>query len=73
VATSAPFVDNPASIAVSRRNGHHDNGVDRAAREGIMMEQLRFRLTRNDWLRHRAVGIRVDRFQRCRPLFGLDY
>jgi RimJ/RimL family protein N-acetyltransferase len=73
VATSASFVDNPASIAVSRRNGYHDNGVDPAAREGVMVEQLRFRLTRDDWLRHRSVEVRVDGFERCRPLFGLDY
>jgi RimJ/RimL family protein N-acetyltransferase len=73
VATSASFVDNPASIAVSRRNGHQDNGVDRVTREGVMVEQLRFRLTRDDWQRHRAVEVQVDGFDRCRPLFGLGY
>jgi hypothetical protein len=67
------FADNPASIAVSRRNGYQDNGVDRAARERVMAEQLRFRLTRDDWQRHRAVEVGVDGFERCRPLFGLDY
>jgi RimJ/RimL family protein N-acetyltransferase len=71
VATSASFVDNPASIAVSRRHGYRDNGVDRMAREGAMAEQLRFRLTRDDWERHRAVDVRVEGFERCRPLFGL--
>jgi len=73
VATSVSFVDNPASIAVSRRNGYQDNGVDRAAREGAMVEQPRLRLTRDDWQRHRAVEVRVDGFDRCRPLFGLGY
>jgi RimJ/RimL family protein N-acetyltransferase len=71
VATSASFVDNPASIAVSRRNGYRDDGVDRMAREGVMVEQLRFRLTRDDWQKHRAVDVRVEGFERCRPLFGL--
>jgi RimJ/RimL family protein N-acetyltransferase len=71
VATSASFVDNPASIAVSRRHGYRDDGVDRMAREGVMVEQLRFRLSRDDWERHRAVDVQVDGFERCRPLFGL--
>ncbi|AKN16120.1 hypothetical protein MHAE_05177 [Mycobacterium haemophilum DSM 44634] len=71
VATSASFVDNPASIAVSRRNGYQDNGVDRMAREGTLAEQLRFRLTRDDWQRHRSVEVQVEGFDGCRTLFGL--
>lgn len=71
VATSASFPDNPASIAVSRRLGYQDDGVDRLAREGAMAEMRRFRLTRDDWRRHRAVDVRVDGFDRCRALFGL--
>ncbi|CAM2888881.1 N-acetyltransferase [Mycobacterium intermedium] len=71
VATSASFVDNPASIAVFRRNGYRDDGVDRMAREGVMVEQLRFRLTREDWERHRATEVRVEGFERCRGLFGV--
>ncbi len=71
VATSASFIDNPASIAVSRRNGYQDNGVDRLAREGAVAEQLRLKLTRDDWQRHRTVEVRVDGFDRCRPMFGL--
>jgi len=73
VATSASFADNPASIAVSRRNGYQDNGIDRVAREGDMVEQLRFRLSRNEWQQHRTVEVQVDGFERCRSLFGLDY
>lgn len=72
VATSQSFTDNAASIAVSRRLGYQDNGVDRLAREGTPAETLRFRLTREDWERHRAVEVRVDGFERCRPLFGLE-
>lgn len=71
VATSMSFVDNPASIAVSRRTGYQDNGVDRVARDGVVAEQLRFRLTHDEWQRHRAVEVQVDRFDRCRGLFGL--
>jgi RimJ/RimL family protein N-acetyltransferase len=68
VATSTSFVDNPASIAVSRRNGYHDNGVDRLARKGAVAELLRLRLTRDDWQRHRTVEVQVEGFDRCRPL-----
>ncbi len=71
VATSTSFVDNPASIAVSRRVGYRDDGVERVQREGLMVEQLRFRLTRADWHRRRDLDVRVDGFERCRPLFGL--
>lgn len=71
VAMSASFVDNPASIAISRRNGYQDNGVHRMAREGAVVEELRFRLTRADWQRHRNVEVQVDGFEGCRRLFGL--
>lgn len=73
MANSASFVDNPASIAVSRRIGYQDNGMERMAREGAVAEMQRFRLTRQDWERHRAVDVRVDGFDRCRPLFGLGW
>jgi RimJ/RimL family protein N-acetyltransferase len=76
IATSASFVDNPASAAVSRRLGYRDDGVDRKTREGASgkeaVDALRFRLTREDWQRHRSVEVRVDGFDRCRPIFGLD-
>jgi RimJ/RimL family protein N-acetyltransferase len=73
VATSSSFVDNPASIAVSRRSGYQDHGVSQVAREGVPAEQVRFRLTREDWQRHRSVDVRVEGFERCRPIFGLAY
>ena len=71
VAVSTSFADNPASIAVSRRNGYKDNGVDRLTRDGTMAEALQLRLTRDDWQRHRTLEVQVDGFDRCRPLFGL--
>lgn len=72
VATSASFVDNPASIGVSRRVGYQKNGVKRLARDGAMVEALQFRLTRDEWQRRSSVDVRVDGFDRCRPIFGLD-
>jgi RimJ/RimL family protein N-acetyltransferase len=73
VATSSSFVDNPASIAVSRRNGYRDNGVSQGAREGVLAEQVRFRLTREDWQQHRSVDVQVEGFDHCRSIFGLAY
>lgn len=73
VATPASFVDNPASIAVSRRIGYRDDGSEQTAREGIMLDQLRFRLTRHDWQRRHADTVRVEGFDRCRAVFGLSY
>lgn len=72
VATSTSFVDDAASITVSRRNGYQEDGIDRLAREGKMVETLRFRLTREDWQRHRAAKVQVDGFDSCRALSGLD-
>ncbi|ACC43293.1 conserved hypothetical protein [Mycobacterium marinum M] len=71
-ATSAAFADNPASIAISRRQGYRENGVDRVAREGAAAQRVRFRLTRDDWLRQRHVEVRVEGFDRCRELFGVS-
>ncbi|CAM4199223.1 Putative succinyl-CoA transferasec [Mycobacterium basiliense] len=72
IATSESMTDNPTSIAVSRRAGYQINGVDRVARDGLMVELLRFRLTRDDWQRHRTVEVQVDGFDQCRGLFGLS-
>lgn len=72
VASSGAFADNFASIAVSRRIGYQDNGVNRLARDGVMAEELRFRLTRDDWERHRTIDVCVEGFDSCRQLFGLD-
>lgn len=71
VATSTSFMDNPASIAVSRRVGYRDNGTDQIQREGVLVERQHFQLTRADWWRHRRIDVRVDGFDRCRTLFGL--
>ena len=72
VASSMSFADNASSIAVSRRHGYQDNGVERLARDGAMAEAIRFRLTRDAWQRHPAPEVQVRGFDRCRPIFGLD-
>ncbi|MBY0442801.1 MAG: GNAT family N-acetyltransferase [Mycobacteriaceae bacterium] len=71
VATSVSFVDNPASIAISRGIGYHEFAADQMLREGVVVERRHFRLTRADWQRHRTIDVQVDGFDDCRALFGL--
>lgn len=47
--TSTAFADNAASCAVSYRVGYEPNGAGPVAREGVAVEQRRFRLTRERW------------------------
>ncbi|MFT3871286.1 MAG: GNAT family protein [Nocardioides sp.] len=50
--TSAAFVDNPASIAVSRKVGYRDNGIVRLRRRpGEMAENIRLVLTPESFIR----------------------
>lgn len=50
--TSAAFVDNPASLGVSRKVGYHDNGVRRLQRRpGELAENLGLVLTPERFLR----------------------
>jgi RimJ/RimL family protein N-acetyltransferase len=47
--TSTAFADNAASRAVSERVGYEPNGAGPVAREGVPVDQRRFRLTRERW------------------------
>ena len=47
--TSAAFVDNPASAAVSRHVGYEENGTQVVSREGRAATQVRFLLTKDRW------------------------
>jgi len=69
---SNAWADNAASIAVSRRMGYRDNGVGRLARDGVGTDRVEFRLTRDDWARHREIDVRVSGFDSCRDHFGLS-
>lgn len=51
---SAAFVDNAASNAVSRRTGYEVDGVQRVARDGVVVTQTRYRMDRARWLEVRA-------------------
>ncbi|MGF7234166.1 MAG: GNAT family N-acetyltransferase [Frankia sp.] len=48
-ATSGAFEDNPASLAVSRKLGYVDDGIERWARRGRAATVRRVRLSREAW------------------------
>jgi RimJ/RimL family protein N-acetyltransferase len=50
--TSAAYADNLASMAVSRKVGYTENGVDIWARDGTPVPHQRFLLTRGDLVRY---------------------
>jgi RimJ/RimL family protein N-acetyltransferase len=71
-ALSGAFVDNPASIAVSRKLGNLDNGTRWVLRRDAPAEQLLFRLPREHWLERRRDDIAIEGLDaRCLSFLGL--
>ncbi len=74
VAETEAFADNAASLGVSRATGYEENGVGRMAPHGEPRDTVRFRLTRERWLRVRAERrfplVAIDDLAPCLPLFG---
>lgn len=70
-ACSGAFVDNAASIAVSRALGYEDDGFEVINRQGSAARQLRFRLERERWEQTRRGDITVEGLAGCLPLLGL--
>lgn len=75
VAETQAFADNAASIGVSRAVGYEENGTGRMAPQGEARETVRFRLTRERWLRERAARgfprVGLEGVEPCLPLFGI--
>jgi RimJ/RimL family protein N-acetyltransferase len=70
-AQSSAFESGRASIAVSRKLGYQDNGLDRRVVRGELRIERRMRLTREDWERHRTVPVTMEGLAPCLPMFGL--
>jgi RimJ/RimL family protein N-acetyltransferase len=75
-ALSEAFTDNPASLAVSRKLGYAEDGIDRMAIRGRAAVSRRLRIARAAW---RAAGgasglgigeVTIDGLEPCLPLFG---
>jgi RimJ/RimL family protein N-acetyltransferase len=74
LAETQAFADNAASIGVSRSVGYEENGAGLMLSRGEPRETIRFRLTRERWLRERAARdfphVGIEGLGPCLPLFG---
>ncbi|MEO3782713.1 GNAT family protein [Actinocorallia sp. B10E7] len=71
-ATTGAHLDNAASLGVTRKLGYRPNGVTRSALLGRPVEELRFVLDREDWLRHRKTDVVIEGLEPCLRFFGLE-
>jgi RimJ/RimL family protein N-acetyltransferase len=69
-AETEAFVDNPASLGVTRSLGYAPNGEAVFDRQGTAVRMLRFVLTRDAWQEHRRDDIEITGLDPCRPLLG---
>ena len=72
VAFSGAFVDNPASIGVSRALGYEDDGQEVHDRRGRPARQLRFRMERDAWEARRRADITIEGLEPCLPFLVGD-
>jgi RimJ/RimL family protein N-acetyltransferase len=70
-AHSGAFLDNDASVGVSRALGYSENGTERMAPRGVAREHQRFLMTRDSWYSLERPPITVDGFDACRDMFGI--
>jgi RimJ/RimL family protein N-acetyltransferase len=70
-ARSEAFDDNPASLAVSRKLGYSDDGIDRYIVRGRPVVSQRLRLDRSIWESTHTVPVTIAGLQPCLHMFGL--
>lgn len=70
-ATSAAFADNHASHAVSRKLGYRPDGIGRRVVRGAVATDVRLRLSRTNWDRHRTTPVTIEGLEPCLPLLGI--
>jgi RimJ/RimL family protein N-acetyltransferase len=70
-ATSGAFPHNAASLAVSRKLGYRDDGMERQLIRGQPVDMQRLRLDRASWNAHRVADVVIDGLDACLPSFGL--
>jgi RimJ/RimL family protein N-acetyltransferase len=70
-ATSGAFEDNAASLAVSRKLGYADDGIERFAVRGRPVVSRRLRLDRAAWEAHRAIPVEIIGLPACQSDFGM--
>src|SRR5215469_671883 len=70
-ATSGAFSDNPASLAVSRKLGYVEDGIERQVSRGQPAVTQRWRLNRTAWQSAQTVSVTIRGLTPCLPMFGL--
>jgi RimJ/RimL family protein N-acetyltransferase len=70
-ATSAAFVDNAASLGVSRRLGYSPDGQARYAVRNRLQVDQRLRLDRETWAARRTVPVDIEGLAPCLGLLGV--
>ncbi len=70
-ATSEAFMDNAASIGVSRSLGYADNGYQWMAPRGVPRQEQRFLMTREMWQARERPSVEVTGLDACRDMFGI--
>ena len=70
-AVSGAYTDNEASLAVSRKLGYRDDGIEHHAVRGKDATLQRLRLGRADWQARRSVEVRVNGLDACLSMFGV--
>jgi RimJ/RimL family protein N-acetyltransferase len=71
-ATSGAYEDNAASLAVSRKLGYADDGIERLVSRGRPAPTMRLRIDRASWATNKTVDVVIEGLEPCLPLFGLS-
>jgi RimJ/RimL family protein N-acetyltransferase len=69
-ACSSAFDDNAASLAVSRKLGYADDGIEFNVVRGRAVTTRRLRLDRDTWAAHQSVPAEISGLEPCLPSFG---
>ena len=70
-AASSAFARNPVSLAVSRKLGYVEDGIERQVIQDELVIDHRMRLNRAAWEKHRTVEVAIDGLEPCRAMLGL--
>jgi RimJ/RimL family protein N-acetyltransferase len=70
-ATSGAFTDNAASLAVSRKLGYADDGIEFHVRRGRPAKVRRLRIDRAGWEASHTIPVTIEGLEACLPMFGL--
>ena len=70
-AVSGAFEATAASHGVSRKLGYRRDGTTLVAVRGRQVSEILYRLTREEWEKHRTVPVEVEGLEPCLPFFGL--